>query len=99
MFLVLATAAILTLTVQILDIARSRAEWIAMAIGSALGGMLGGWWLRGWTAWGPQLDGLYLLAGFIGAVLVGGAFQAIARLAASARPLFGAEQPEPWSPD
>jgi uncharacterized membrane protein YeaQ/YmgE (transglycosylase-associated protein family) len=98
-FLLLATAVILGLTVQVLEIAGSRAEWIAMAVGSAVGGLVGGWYLRGWIAWGPELDGMYLLSGLIGAIVVGGVFQAIVRLASSATLPFGAGQPDPWSPD
>ena len=98
-FLLLATAVVLGLTVQILDIARSRAEWVAMAIGSAVGGLVGGWYLRGWAAWGPELDGVYLLPGLIGAIVVGGVFLGIVRSASAATLPLGAGPPGPWSPD
>ena len=94
-FLLLATAIILGLTVLLLDIARSRTESIAMVIGSAVGGLVGGWYLRSWTAWGAELDGMYLLPGLIGAIVVGGVFEAIVRLVSAATLPLAAAKPRP----
>jgi hypothetical protein len=95
-FLMLATALIFGIVVQVLAIARSRAEWMAMVIGTAIGGVV-----AGQIAWGPRLDGLYVAAALIGAIAIGALFEAIVRFAPRIEPEPGmsADRLEHWSPD
>lgn len=55
-------------------------EWIVAAVGAFVGGWLGSEAFGTFSTWGPVFDGLYLLPALIGAIVVGGAVDALTRV-------------------
>jgi uncharacterized membrane protein YeaQ/YmgE (transglycosylase-associated protein family) len=55
-------------------------EWILAAAGAVVGGWLGSEAFGTLSTWGPVFDGLYLLPALIGAIVVGGAVDALTRV-------------------
>lgn len=51
--------------------ARSGYDGLITAIAAAIGGFVASEWLGGASTWGPEVDGLFVLPGLIGAVILG----------------------------
>jgi uncharacterized membrane protein YeaQ/YmgE (transglycosylase-associated protein family) len=57
---------------QSVSTARTPYVWLVVTIGAIIGGFLGTASFDTWSAWGPVVDGMYILPALIGAVVVGG---------------------------
>lgn len=57
---------------QAMGVSKSAYEWLVTAIGAAIGGVVGSGGLGAVSAWGPTLDGMYILPALFGAIIVGG---------------------------
>ena len=56
-------------------------EWIFAAAAAVIGGWLGSEAFGTLSTWGPAVGGLYLLPALIGGIVVGGAVDALTRVA------------------
>lgn len=56
---------------QVMGVAKSSYEWLVTAVGAAIGGWVGTAGLGPWSAWGPTLDGMYILPALFAAIIVG----------------------------
>ena len=60
-------------------------EWLAIAVAAAIGGLIGSEWLGVASAWGPQVNGLYLAPALIAGVIVSALAEQLIRKRARAR--------------
>jgi uncharacterized membrane protein YeaQ/YmgE (transglycosylase-associated protein family) len=83
--IVLAAAAIaIGVIIQFTGTPRFGREWLMTAVGAVVGGFVATSYLGTLGAWGPTLDGMFVLPALIGAVVVAAIVAAIARMTGEA---------------
>ena len=63
-----------------------RYAWLFAAIGAVVGGYVGSELLGAASAWGPGIDGLFVVPALIGAIVLGGLVEWAVRATGSSRP-------------
>jgi uncharacterized membrane protein YeaQ/YmgE (transglycosylase-associated protein family) len=83
--IILAVAAIaIGVIVQFTGDPRFGYEWLMTAVGAFVGGFVATSYLGTLGAWGPALDGMFVLPAMIGAVVVAAIVAVVARLTGEA---------------
>lgn len=76
--------AVLGVVAQVLGKAHYSFEWLVAGIGAIVGGYVASEWLGPASTWGPEWDGLFFLPALIGALILGGLVDWIARSTSAA---------------
>jgi hypothetical protein len=69
--ILLVGAIVIAVGAQLLGTARSREEWGITTVAAFLGGFAGSELFGAASAWGPALDGLFVLPALMGALAIG----------------------------